>query len=119
MNLSDQQRYVQRILDLYRDTPGTSGRVRTADRHLANSLYQRQVPLSTVRAALLLTVSRRTFRSSPDAEPLPTIRSLHYFQHVIQELLDKPLPHGYIDYLSWKLAPLPRSFAASDNHQIQ
>ena len=36
MNLSDQQRYVQRVLDLYRATPGTSGRVRTADRRLAN-----------------------------------------------------------------------------------
>ena len=118
MNLSDQQRYVRRVLDLYRDTPGTSGRVRTADRRLANSLYQRGIPLSTVRAALLLTVSRRTFRSSPDAEPLPTIRSLYYFQHVIQELIDKPLPDGYLTYLRWKLAPLPKSFAAPDDHQI-
>ena len=72
MNLSDQQRYVQCVLDLYRDTPGTSGRVRVTDRRLANSLYKRRIPLSIVRAALLLTVSRRTFRSSPDAEPLPT-----------------------------------------------
>ena len=118
MNLSDPQRYVQRVLDLYRDTPGTSGRVRVADRRLANSLYRRGIPLSTVRAALLLTVSRRTFRSSPDAEPLPTIRSLHYFQHVIQELIDKPLPDGYLTYLCWKLAPLPKSFAAPDDHQI-
>ncbi len=117
MNLSDQQRYVRRVLDLYRDTPGTSGRVRTADRRLANSLYQRAIPLSTVRAALLLTVSRRTFRSPPDAEPLPTIRSLHYFQHVIQELLDKPLPDGYLTYLRWILAPLPKSLAAPDDHQ--
>ncbi len=117
MNLSDQQRYVQRVLDLYRDTPGTSGRVRTADRRLANSLYQRGIPLSDVRAALLLTVSRRTFRSSLGTEPLPTIRSLHYFQHVIQELIDKPLPDGYLTYLRWKLAPLPKSFAAPDDHQ--
>ena len=118
MNLSDPQRYVQRVLDLYRDTPGTSGRVRTADRRLANSLYQRGIPLSTVRGALLLTVSRRTFRSSPDAEPLPTIRSLHYFQHVIRELINTPLPDGYYTYLCWKLAPLPKSFAAPDDHQI-
>jgi hypothetical protein len=36
MKLSNQHRYVQRVLDLYRDTPGTSGRVRPADRRLAN-----------------------------------------------------------------------------------
>ncbi len=118
MKLSDQHRYVQRVLDLYRDTPGTMGCVRPADRRLANTLYQRKIPLSIIRAALLLTVSRRTFRSSLDAEPLPTIRSLHYFQHVIQELLDKPLPDGYLDYLCWKVAPLPRSLAAPDEHQI-
>ena len=118
MNLTNPQRYVQRVLDLYRSTPGTSGRVRPADRRLANTLYQRNIPLSTIRDALLLTVSRRTFRSSTDAEPLSTIRSLHYFQHTIQELLDKPLPEDYFEYLCWKLAPLPPTFAAQDDHQI-
>ncbi len=117
MTLSNQHHYVQRVLDLYRDTPGTSGRVRPADRRLANTLYQRRIPISTIRAAMLLVVARRTFRSL-DAEPLPTIQSLHYFQHVIQELLDKPLPDGYLDYLCCKLAPLPPSLAAQNNHQI-
>ena len=117
MNLPAQHRYVQRVLDLYRETPGTSGRIRPADRQLANTLYQRKIPLSLIREALLLTVSRRTFRSSPDADLLPTIRSLHYFQHVIRELLDKPLPNGYFEYLCWKLAPLPASFTAPDDHQ--
>ncbi len=118
MKLSNQHRYVKRVLDLYRDTPGTAGRVRTADRRLANTLYLRRIPISTIRGALLLVVARRTFRSSPDAEPLSTIRSLHYFQHTIQELLDEPLPDGYVDYLCWKLAPLPPSLAASTEHQI-
>ena len=117
MKLTTQHRYVQRVLELYRETPGTSGRIRPADRQLANTLYQREIPLSVIRAALLLTVSRRTFRSTPDADPLPTIRSLHYFQHVIRELLDEPLPDGYFDYLCWKLAPLPPTFTAPDDHQ--
>ena len=118
MNLSDPQRYVQRVLDLYRQTPGTSGHLRPADRRLAHVLYQRKIPISIIRAALLVTVSRRTFRSSPDAEPLPTIRSLHYFRHVIEELIDQPLPDGYLDYLCWKLAPLPPSLATPDDHQL-
>ncbi len=117
--MTHQDQYVQRVLDLYRQTPGTSGRVRPADRRFANSLYQRKVPISTIRGALLLVVARRTFRSEPDAEPLSTIRSLHYFQHTIQEILDQPLPDGYVDdYLCWKLAPLPPSLAAPDDHQI-
>jgi hypothetical protein len=118
MTLDHQNRYVKQVLDLYRETPGTSGRVRPADRRLAANLYQRNIPLSTFRAALLLTVSRRTFRSSPNAEPLPTIRSLHYFLHVIEELIDEPLPDGYLDYLRWKLAPLPPGLATLDDHQI-
>lgn len=117
MKLSKQQSYVQRVLDLYRDTPGTSGRVRAADRRLANTLYQQEIPISIIRAALLLVVARRTFRSI-DVGPLQPIQSLNYFQHVIQELIDEPPAPGYIDYLCWKLAPLPESLAASDEHQL-
>ncbi len=118
--MTDQHHYVQQILDLYRDTPGTSGHVRPADRRFANTLYLRRIPITTIRGALLLVVARRTFRSSPDAEPLSTIRSLHYFQHTIQELLDEPLPDGYVEYLCGKLAPLPPSLLATpDEHQIQ
>ncbi len=117
MTLSNRHHYVQRVLDLYRDTPGTSGRVRPADRRLANTLYQREIPVSTIRGALLLAVARRTFRTL-DTDPPQIIRSLHYFQHVIQELLDQPLSDGYLDYLCWKLAPLPPSLAAPDEHQI-
>ncbi|MCP4964022.1 MAG: hypothetical protein GY926_02180 [bacterium] len=117
MTLSNQHYYVQRVLDLYRDTPGTSGRVRPADRRLANTLHQRGIPISTIQGALLLAVVRRTSRTL-DTDPPQTIRSLHYFQHVIQELLDQPLPDGYLDYLCWKLAPLPPSLAAPDEHQI-
>lgn len=116
--MNPQHRYVQQVLDLYRDTPGTSGRVRPADRRLANTLYQQKIPITTIRGALLLVVARRTFRS-PDVEPLSTIRSLHYFQHTIQELLDEPLPDGYVDYLCWKLAPLPPSLLVTPNeHQL-
>ena len=117
--MNNQHDYVQRVLDLYRDTPGTSGRLRPADRRFANILYQREIPISTIRGALLLVIARRTFRSSLDAEPLATIRSLHYFQHTIQELIDEPLTDRYVDYLCWKLAPLPPSLLATpDEHQI-
>ena len=39
----------------------------------------------------------------PNVPPLPQIRSLAYFQPVIAELQQQPLPDGYLDYLRLKL----------------
>jgi len=54
---------------------------------------------------LTLTHARRTLRSS-DAPPLPQVRSLYYFLPVIEELLQRPLPAHYIDYIRDKLRRL-------------
>jgi hypothetical protein len=35
--------------------------------------------------------------------PLPRVRSLAYFQPIIDELLDHPAPGGYLHYLRLKL----------------
>ena len=45
-----------------------------------------------------LALGRRNARP-PDADPLPPIRSLHYFLPVIDELPPGPPPEGYLDYL--------------------
>jgi hypothetical protein len=103
--------YVQRILDLYRCTPTTSGRVRRADRHLATTLHERNVPLDTIHAALLVATGRRTLRSA-DAPPLGKIASLHYFLPVIDELLAAPLDPSYLEYLRRRLATLAPGLAA-------
>lgn len=95
--------YVRRLLDAYRSTPGTTGRIRPGDRRLALDLYERKVPLPIAEAALLLAAARRTFRAA-DAPPLATIRSLHYFLPVIDELIAAPLADDYIYYLRRKLA---------------
>jgi hypothetical protein len=41
--------------------------------------------------------------SASGVPPLPRIRSLAYFQPVIEELLDNPVPDGYLQYLRFKL----------------
>jgi len=48
-----------------------------------------------------LTSLRRLIRPS-GVPPLPRIRSLAYFQPVIAELQQQPLPAGYLDYLRLK-----------------
>jgi len=98
----DHALYVQRVLDLYRSAPDTRGRCRTADRRLAADLNQRGVPLTIVRAALILAAARRRARS-PAAHPLAPVASLHYFLPVIEELLADPPDPVYIDLLSSRL----------------
>jgi hypothetical protein len=99
---SDPKQYVKQLLELYRRTPGTLGRVRREDRRLAVELYSRRVSLQTIEAAFLLATARRSLRA-PDAAPLAPVRSLAYFVPVIEEVMTTPLPGEYRDYLKHKL----------------
>ena len=95
------------ILSLYLDLPDTPNRVSAFDRRVAQQLHSRRVPLSAIEAALLLASARRRFRS-PAPTPLTPIRSLAYFLPVIDEVLRRPLPPAYVDYLRAKaLTPAP------------
>lgn len=95
--------YVKSVLDLYLALPETPNRVSRSDRSLALELFQRDVPRSTIEAAFLLASARRLCRPT-DAPSLGSIRSLHYFLPVIDEITYQPLPAGYLDYLRRKLA---------------
>lgn len=88
--------YVRRLLGAYRELPDGSGRVRAADRRLAVRLFRDRVPLELVTAAFQLALARR--RARPAGEPtLGTIRSLHYFLPVLDEV--RTLDPGYLDYV--------------------
>lgn len=93
--------YVAAVLMLYLDLPDTPLRPSPQDQSMAHRLYQQSVPLSLVESALLLASLRRLVRPS-ELPPLPKIRSLAYFQPVITELQQEPMPEGYIDYLRLK-----------------
>jgi hypothetical protein len=94
--------YVAAVLMLYIDLPDTPMRASFADEALARKLYEQGVPLSLVEAALLLASIRRLIRPA-DRPPLSPIRSLAYFQSVVAELQQQPMPAGYLDYLRLKL----------------
>jgi hypothetical protein len=94
--------YVSTVLTLYIDLPDTPLRASVPDQRQARIWFDRSVPLEVVETALLLACLRRTVRPS-DLPPLPRIRSLAYFQPVIEELLDHPAPNGYLQYLRFKL----------------
>ena len=92
------QRYVRELLRLYVATPGVAGRVRRADRQLAQALYDQEVPLYAVANAFIVAAARR-IRHNAYSTPLPPIQSLHYFRNVIREMLERPLGYREIDLM--------------------
>jgi hypothetical protein len=103
--------YVAAVLILYVDLPDTPLRASAQDQWLARRLHEQNVPLSLVESALLLASLRRLIRP-PDLPPLPPIHSLAYFQPVITELQQNPLPDGYLDYLRLKLRNAAKALPA-------
>ena len=100
--VASREEYVRQVLEAYRQTPGTTGRVHPPDRRLAAQLHERGVPLETVHNALILAAARRLFRPA-DATPLPTVRSLAYFLPVIEEVLALKISPDYFRYVRAKL----------------
>jgi hypothetical protein len=94
--------YVATVLTLYVDLPDTPLRASVPDQRQARTWFDRGVPLEVVETALLLACLRRKARPS-DVPPLPRIRSLAYFQPVIEELMEHPAPAGYLQHLRLKL----------------
>ena len=99
---SDSASYVAAVLILYVDLPETPLRASVQDQWQARRLHDRGIPLRLVESALLLGSLRRLARPT-DFPPLTPIRSLAYFQPVIDELLAHPAPDNYLDYLRLKL----------------
>ena len=97
-----QEEYIRRVLEAYRQTPGTAGTVRRPDRVLAGQLYQRGVSVTVIENAFVLAATRRQMRPA-DAAPLGAIRSLAYFLPVIEEVLALHVSPEYFHYLRHKL----------------
>jgi hypothetical protein len=101
-NSLSREQYVRKLLDAYRQTPGTTGIVRRADRLLAAQLHQRGVPLTVVENALVLAAARRLFRPAT-LPPLNTVRSLAYFLPVIDEVQELKVSSDYFQHIRHRL----------------
>ena len=99
---TNREEYVQKVLETYRQTPGTTGKVHRPDRLLAVQLHQRGVTLNVVENALVLAAARRLLRPA-STQPLTTVRSLAYFLPVIEEVLELKVSQQYFQYLRHRL----------------
>jgi len=104
--------YVQAVLSLYAGLPETSQRPSPLDEAWARRFFQRGIPFGVVEAALLLGSLRRGARC-PQAPPLPPIRSLAYFQPIIEELLRAPVSEAFRASLRVKMQRLRGSTEAA------
>jgi len=96
--MSSRNGYVTTVLGMYLALPDTPPRASERDRQLAQRLFTQGLDVETVETALLLASLRRLMRPS-DVPALPAIRSLAYFQPVIDELVRQPPPADYLHYL--------------------
>ena len=85
--------------------------IRRPDRLLAPQLYGRGVPLQAIENAFVLATSRRQIHPA-GAPPLNTIRSLAYFQPVLEEVLELSVNPEYFQYLRHKIQRSPRTEGA-------
>jgi hypothetical protein len=99
---TDSMTYVAAVVIWYVQLPDTPLCANLQDQRQAQRLHDRGVPLRVVESALLLASLRRLVRPV-DVPPLPPIRSLAYFQPVIDELLGHPPPDNYLEYLRYKM----------------
>jgi len=107
---SNPELYVRAVLTWFVDLPDTPLHTGAMDRRQARLWLDGNVPLAVVETALLLGSLRRLMRP-PDVPRLPRIRSLAYFQPVVEELLENPAPNGYLPYLRSKM----RTIAAGNS----
>jgi hypothetical protein len=111
---SDSAAFVAAVVIAYVELPETPLSANLQDHRQARRLHDRGIPLRIVESALLLGSLRRLIRPA-DLPPLPPIRSLAYFQPVIDELLVHPMPDNYLEYLRLKL----NRFAARSDSPVQ
>ena len=108
---SDPAAYVAAVVMAYLELPETPLSANLQDHRQARRLHDRGIPLRIVESALLLGSLRRLIRPA-DLPPLSPIRSLAYFQPIIEELLVHPMPENYLEYLRLKLNRLALSSAS-------
>lgn len=94
--------YVARVRQLFLKPHCVAGRFGAADRRLAADWQRAGVPLEDVRRAILLGSVRKalTLLDHPSQQP---IRSLHYFERLLEEVREESFPPGYWQHLECNL----------------
>jgi len=101
--------YVDAIRRSFVSIGCTIGKFSARDAQLAEELQRRRIPLELVQDALLMGACRK-YVSWLNGGSLEPIGSLRYFEGLVAEIRDRPLPADYRGYLQMKVEQLTRAW---------
>ncbi|MBN1567731.1 MAG: hypothetical protein JXA73_07775 [Acidobacteria bacterium] len=108
--------YVTEVQRLYLSLGCTWAKLGAADVRKAQEFKQRSVPLEIVQNALLLGACRK-YSSWLDGNDSAPNGSLAYFENLVAEIQQQPLPQGYKDYLRMQHRKLAKTWAQKSRSQ--
>lgn len=101
----EEDAYVAAVRDTFLATGCTRGKFGIGDEKSAKAMKEHGASLELVQEALLLGACRKYDSWLNGGSPEP-IGSLAYFEALLSEIRDQPLPPGYREYLRTKVAQL-------------
>jgi hypothetical protein len=106
--------YIESVRECFEGLGCVTGTFGAAEIETARQMQKRSLPLAAIRDAMLLGACRKYSSWLNGAAPEP-IRSLNYFESMITEILEKPLPPGYSAHLRRKVKQLTKNWNESMN----
>lgn len=102
--------YVDSIKNSFISLGCTTGKFTSRDAQIADQFQRRHIPLELIQDALLMGACRKliSLLNGNSAEP---IASLAYFEGLIAELRERPIPTDYQKYLQTKVEQLRIAWA--------
>jgi hypothetical protein len=111
-------RYAESVRDTFLALGCTSGRFGFSEQRQALDLEKRGIALEIVTDAMLLGACRKyvAWLNGGPSEPICSVR---YFEPLIEEVLERPWPAGYREYMRLEVDKLSALWAESRNHKSQ
>jgi len=102
--------YVDSIKNSFIALGCTTGKFTARDAHIADQFQRRHIPLGLVQDAMLMGACRKliSLLNASSGEP---ITSMAYFESLIAEIRERPIPADYREYLQKKAEQLRTAWA--------
>jgi hypothetical protein len=115
---SPQNAYVDSIKNRFISLGCTTGKFTARDAQIADQFQRRDIPLELILDALLMGACRKliSLLNGNSGEP---IASLAYFEGLIAEIRERPIPADYREYLRKKVEQLRISWAKASADSLK
>lgn len=110
--------YVDAIKNTFVTLGCTTGKFNAGDAQIADQFQKRHIPLELIQDAMLMGACRKliSLLNGNSAEP---IASIAYFEGLIAEIWERPIPVDYREYLRKKVQQLRIAWARTSADQLK